>query len=150
MRLYLTLVALLLLAGAARAQAINLDTGLWQITTDVYMETTEGKVKTTDPPIREEITECWTTPAETTLDPSLLGEMEGCVPGEASWTAYGMSVPLLCEIPGMETDSELSVIVSLDRRSLAGELTVTARDPGLYVDFKTIFFARHIGACGAN
>lgn len=150
MRLYLTVAVLLLSAGLANAESIRLEPGMWRVTTDTYFEISGLPDDMSEPPTSTEITECWATEEETTLDPSLLGDMDGCVLGETTQKSFGLQAALLCSVPGMDTDGQMDFFVSLDRKSLSGQMNLTAWNEDLYASTTAVFFAQRTGECTAD
>lgn len=150
MRLLPAALLLLVTHSAANAQTIQLEPGLWRVSTDMYFDFEMAGERHIEPVTTEAVSECWETEKDTTVGPALLDELDFCEPGETVWTDFGMQSIMTCDLEGIIMDGKLDVMVSADRKLLAGNLSMRAEEALISVNANGVIFARYTGACPAQ
>lgn len=150
MRQILLSIPAFFLAGTAAAQSLQVEPGLWRTTTDVYFEGVVDGEDISEAPSSDELTECWLTEEEITLDPSILSGIEGCELGDVTWTAFGMSAPLICTAEGLSMDGYVDFAVSYDKQSFTGRMNLVGWNDTASVVTDGVLISHRVGACPSN
>lgn len=134
------------LAGAASAQSITVDSGMWTSSSDGGGYVIADGTKKDMPSEHSSATECWSTLKDRTLSAESMG-LESCVIHSKARYGQRLEFEMSCVDNGVPMDGNMVVIMSPDAESVLASFIAKAEAPGLSVVAWSDMWFRRVGAC---
>jgi hypothetical protein len=145
MRIAITALSAILLAGAANAEVMTVEPGKWKTTGNMQMVVNVAGQKNTMPIPLPASEECLTED-KNYFDPDDFSD-DTCRIANVQQTSTSMKFDVECDQQGMTLNGAYSMTKSSDGKSVKGTVNMVGGQMGMNITMDGNISAQHIGAC---